>query len=245
MRYGIISDVHSNLVALKAVLGELEGRDIDKFVCPGDTVGYGPRPNECVRLVRELEPVSVVGNHDVAALDTAADEWFNAMARAAVVWTRQELSEGNSEYLRGLQPVAVFDDVTLVHGALAPDLWDYISSPWEAQPTFEAMKTQLCFVGHSHFAEWYELRPGAAVPLQVGATSGRTLTFTNGVRYIVNPGSVGQPRDGDPRAACAVYDTDQGTVEVLRVPYDIAECQRDMLEKGLPSPLAQRLGLGV
>lgn len=245
MRYGIVSDVHSNLVALRAVLGELEGQRIDRFVCPGDIVGYGPRPNECVELVRELEPVAVIGNHDVAALESGADEWFNAMARAAAVWTRQELTAANSEYLRSLQPVEVFDEVTLVHGALAPDLWDYISSPWEAQPTFEAMKTQLCFIGHSHYAEWYELSPGAAVPMQVSATSGRTLRLSDGVRYIVNAGSVGQPRDGDPRAAVAVCDSGQGTIEVLRVPYDVRECQKDMLGKGLPAPLAQRLTLGV
>lgn len=245
MRYGIISDVHSNLVALRAVLAELRGRSLDKFVCPGDIVGYGPRPNECVELVRELEPVAVIGNHDVAAIESGTEDWFNAVARAAAIWTRQELSAANREYLRSLQPVLIFDEVTMVHGALAPDLWDYISSPWEARPTFEAMKTQLCFIGHSHYAEWYELGPGAVVPMQVGATSGHQLQFAEGVRYIVNAGSVGQPRDGDPRAACAVYDTDEGTIEVFRVPYDIAECQEDMLAKGLPVPLAQRLALGV
>ncbi len=244
MRYGIISDIHSNLEALEVVLEELKQRGAEQYICPGDIVGYGPRPNECCERVRSLEPVAVLGNHDMAAIETGTEDWFNAVARTAAIWTRQALTEENAAYLRGLPAVSIPDDLTVVHGALAPDLWDYICSPWDAVPTIEAMRTPVCLVGHTHYAEWYERMADAPAPSQVTATDGRTLSLRDGACYVVNPGSVGQPRDGDSRASCALYDDEARTIEIIRKPYNVAGCQEDMLAKGLPAPLAYRLAVG-
>ncbi|MFQ5810960.1 MAG: metallophosphoesterase family protein, partial [Armatimonadota bacterium] len=241
---GIISDIHSNLLALEAVLAALREREVDAHLCLGDIVGYGPNPNECCELVRELDGPCILGNHDEAVLKPGTEDWFNAYAAAAVLWTRAVLTEENADLLRSLEEQQVIGDLTMVHGALE-DPWGYITEPYEATTTFELMRTPVCLVGHSHFAEWYELDPDNPRPRHVPATNGRTLTLAEDMRYIVNPGSVGQPRDRDSRASCALYDEDARTIEIIRTPYDIKACQQEMLEKGLPPALAYRLMFGV
>ena len=244
MKYGIISDIHSNLPALEVALGVLADRSVDAYICLGDLVGYGPHPNECCDRVRELEAICILGNHDEAVLKPGTEDWFNPYAAAAVLWTRAVLSTQNGDFLRSLAEQKVIRDITIVHGAL-DDPWGYITEPYEATTTFELMTTPVCLVGHSHFAEWYELDPEKPDPRHVPATDGRTLTLAEDLRYIVNPGSVGQPRDRDSRSSCAVYDRDARTIEIIRTPYDIKACQRDMLDYGLPPALAYRLTFGV
>ncbi len=244
MTYGIIADIHSNLQALEGVLSVLQRRGVEGYLCLGDVVGYGPRPNECCELVRELDAPGVLGNHDEAVLNPGTENWFNAYAAAAVLWTRALLTEENADFLRSLDEQKVIGDLTLVHGAL-DDPWGYITAPYEATTTFELMSTPVCLVGHSHYAEWYELNANSTRARHVTATGDRTLTLADGVRYIVNPGSVGQPRDRDSRASCAIYDEEARTIEIIRTPYNIKACQQDMLEKGLPPALAYRLMFGA
>jgi len=242
--YGIISDIHSNLPAFEVVLELLRDRKVDGYICLGDVVGYGPHPNECCELVRELDSACILGNHDEAVLKPGTEDWFNAYAAAAVLWTRAVLTDENADFLRSLDAQQVLGDLTLAHGAL-DDPWGYITEPYEATTTFELMSTPVCLVGHSHCAEWYELDPDNPEPQRVSAANGGTLTLADDMRYIVNPGSVGQPRDRDSRASCAIYDDDARTIEIIRSPYDIKACQREMLDKGLPPALAYRLMFGV
>jgi predicted phosphodiesterase len=244
VRYGILSDIHSNLFALEVVLKELRRHSPDAYLCVGDTVGYGSRPNECCALVRELAAQAVVGNHDVAAFRNGTENWFNAQARAAALWTRGELEPQHIEYLRGLPEGVRTEQFTMVHGSLH-DRWGYISSVWEAQETFALLESPVCLIGHTHYAEWYELAAGATLAVQHVATGGGICTTVPGTRYVVNPGSVGQPRDSDSRASCAIWDTEAGTIQIIRKPYNVAAAQQDMLEKGLPPPLAKRLEYGV
>ncbi len=244
MIFGILSDIHSNLTALDAVLDKLRERNVGAYICLGDIVGYGPRPNQCCQRIRDLDATCIIGNHDEAVLKPGTEDWFNAYAAAAVLWTRAVLSEENTEFLRGLPEKQVIGEFTICHGSLE-DPWGYITEAYEAASTFELMTTPVCFIGHSHCAEYYELDPDNPRPRRVQVTDAHTLTMAEGMQYIINPGSVGQPRDRNPRASCAAYDTEAGTVEIIRASYDIKLCQEEMLDHGLPPALAYRLMVGV
>ncbi len=244
MRYGVISDIHSNLIALERVLEALARQAIDRYLCLGDVVGYGARPNECCELLRSLDAVSVVGNHDLAACVPGGERWFTPVARICILWTRQVLTPANSEYLVSLPATTEVDGAHLCHASLAdPDA--YVSSPPETLPSFAMMEHQTCLFGHTHYAEWFERIADAGMPHQNTVPGGGTVVLKPGHTYMINPGSVGQPRDQNSQASFAVLDTDAGTVAIERIGYDIHATQQQIIEAGLPTTMAQRLLTGI
>jgi predicted phosphodiesterase len=252
MRYLIISDIHSNLAAFEAVLAD--AGSFDKVWCLGDVVGYGPDPNECVERLRDLPHVCVVGNHDWAALGKMDTEDFNPEAKRACLWTREQLSASNLEYLEALPKILVEEDFTLVHGSPRHPIWEYILNPSIAKANFECFDTRFCLVGHTHVPiiyRSYAFGHNSENPNQVGdaliPSSGAQLVLGED-RLIINPGSVGQPRDGDPRASYAILESDPKrsdlTLEYRRIPYPIETTQAKMVEKDLPVRLIMRLSYG-
>ncbi len=243
MVYGLVSDIHGNLEALTAVLAEMEG--ISQFLCLGDIVGYGADPGECVDRVRELPGlVCVAGNHDLAAIEEYDQiSRFNPFARDAIEWTRNQLSAGQRSYLASLQRREQVEEALLVHGSL-PDEMAYITAPHEARQCFEAMPGDLTFVGHTHVTEYYRVRDTTSVPEQVSLRSGGRVALESGLRCIVNPGAVGQPRDGNAAASFGIWDSTEATVEVRRVGYDVERAQEKMQRVHLPEHLIVRLAEG-
>jgi len=248
MRTLILSDIHSNLTALEAVLEQAAGK-YDRVICLGDIVGYGPDPNEVIQRVRGLNPVATVrGNHDKACCGITNAEDFNAVARAAASWTRQQLTPENLAYLRQLDvgPAPV-DDFQIVHGSIR-DEDEYVFTPREAGENLELAKVGLTFCGHTHFQGGFARREGGRLEvLRVRMEPGvawAALELNPASRYLINPGSIGQPRDGDPRAGFGFYESEKRTVEYWRVPYDIAATQQRMRAAQLPEPLIHRLSHG-
>jgi len=221
VRYGIIADIHGNLEALLAVLSRLEGK-AEKLVCLGDIIGYGPDPNECCEILRKLGIPSVAGNHEKATTGELPLTWFNPNAAAAIRWTQKVILPENLEYIKGLPLTLDFPEFEIVHGSLVNPAEEYLTSMAEAIPTFNLMQKPLLFVGHTH----------------------RPLRLKYDKKEIINPGSVGQPRDGDPWAAYFVYDTEKKEGELFRVNYDIEAVQNKMKAAGLPQFLIERLALG-
>lgn len=246
MRYLILSDIHANLTALDTVLSVAKGR-WQKAVCLGDLVGYGPDPNEVIDRVRALPAVTIRGNHDkaIAGIDDA-DE-FNPIARNAVLWTRAQLRPENREYLENLPmgPLTV-DGFSIVHGAVH-DEDEYVLSPSLALDGLRDAPTPVTFFGHTHLQGGFSLRGEEVTLLHFRPSGGNefsTLAVEQGTTYLLNPGSIGQPRDGDPRAGFAIADIDKGTVEFWRIPYDIEDVQSRMRRAELPEPLILRLSFG-
>jgi diadenosine tetraphosphatase ApaH/serine/threonine PP2A family protein phosphatase len=243
VRIAIVSDIHANLPAFEALLAHAGGADrIDALWCLGDTVGYGPHPNECVTLLRTFDGRAVAGNHDLAACGKMGTEEFNEAAAQAAHWTARELSDASRAFLEELPLVATEDEATLVHGSLRWPEWEYLLSSEQAQAQFELQRTPVSLVGHSHIPFTCAEQPGSP-PRLVHARDGDRIELGEG-RWIVNPGGAGQPRDGDPRASYALYDSDERTVTHARVEYDIAATQRAMEEAGLPRWLIERLSEG-
>jgi|YNPNPStandDraft_1061719.scaffolds.fasta_scaffold45762_2 predicted phosphodiesterase len=241
MKYGILSDIHGNLEAMEAVLEALG--EVDSYLCLGDVVGYGANPNECCARIREIAAVTILGNHDEVALGRMDLAWFNSFARLAAEWTISQLTPETRDFLERLEPTAQVGDLTLAHGSL-DDPWAYITHPLEARDSFERLKTPVGFFGHTHLAEYYwQRQPHGRVWLKELVHGGR-VTLDPRCRYLINPGSVGQPRDGNWYASAALYDSTTQQVEVLRVPYDLATAQAKMQAAGLPSFLWQRLAEG-
>jgi len=247
MRIAIVSDVHANLAALEAVLRHAEAAGpIGGLWCLGDTVGYGPQPSECVARLREAAAVAVAGNHDRAATGQMGVEEFNADAATAALWTRDHLGEDDAAYLDALpevtRPSAEF---TLVHGTLRWPLWEYLYSYEAAQAHLERQETPFSLVGHTHVpmlvAEGAEYEHGCEMNY---LEDGQSVPLPDDRKIVLNPGGVGQPRDGDPRAAYALYDTEARTVTVHRVEYDIRATQALMEAAGLPRRLIDRLAVG-
>jgi predicted phosphodiesterase len=246
MRFLVISDVHANLTALKTSLAACEGR-WDKAVCLGDLVGYGPDPNEVIDRVRDLRGPVIRGNHDKAAWEDSGIEDFNPVARAAMDWTRSQLRPENLRYLQNLPsgPLEA-DGITLVHGALH-DEDEYVFSPVQALSSLLSAPGTITFFGHTHFQGGFSYRDERIDLIQVRPRAGESfapLRIEPGTRYLLNPGSIGQPRDGDPRAGFAIADIAHGVVEFWRVPYDIQSVQDRMMRAGSPEPLVSRLALG-
>ncbi|MDD5436990.1 MAG: metallophosphoesterase family protein, partial [Candidatus Omnitrophica bacterium] len=221
---------------------ESAGRErLNGYLCIGDIVGYGANPKECVDTIKKLKPGTLVaGNHDWGVLGLLDLDYFNKEARDAIVWTSGVLGKPETDYLKSLELIRSRDNIVLVHGSLdEPEEFHYIFEAEDADKTFRLSRMALCFVGHSHV-------PG--IFCHDGKTSGKvegtTVRIESGKKYIVNVGSVGQPRDCDARASYAIYDEDAGTVEIKRVSYDIAEAQRKILKAGLPAWLASRLAEG-
>lgn len=242
MRYAILGDIHANLAAFEAVLRDVDIRGgFEKIWCLGDVVGYGPDPHESIELLRQHEHVCVAGNHDWAAIGKMDTSDFNPVAAQACHWTSLQLTKEDINYLQNLHLSFCQDDFTLVHGSPREPIWEYLLSIEAAEVNFAHFETAFCLVGHSHVPLIFEYIDHATI--YRGFPDGANLTLGKN-RLIINPGGVGQPRDGDPRASYAVYDDEAGTVHHYRVEYDIAATQRKMEEQGLPSPLILRLSQG-
>lgn len=245
MRALVLSDLHANLEALRAVLADARPRGWDQVWVLGDLVGYGADPEAVVAEVRSLRPsVTVRGNHDKAACGITPPAGFNLAARAAVEWTGRALSPDSHSYLRSLPagPAVAAPGVWVAHGA-PQDEDEYLLEEAAAEAGFETGDFSLCFIGHSHIAGVYSLRSGRLERQLPPPPDG--LRLWPGERHLFNPGSVGQPRDRDPRAAYAVLDTGSGRVEHYRVAYDIEAAARKILAAGLPAALARRLKTGT
>lgn len=240
MRLLIISDIHANLAAFEAVLEHAEG-EWDQIWCLGDVIGYGPEPNECLALLREHDHVTLTGNHDWAVLDKLDINSFNHEARTAIHWTRERITEETRAYLAERPPMLVKEPFTLAHASPRQPVWEYIMDQGTALVNFDYFDTRYCLVGHTHspviFEELDAMRANVHLPIY-----GQAMPL-NG-RLIINPGSVGQPRDSDPRAAYALLDTEEMTWEQRRVNYPIHLTQEKMREEGLPYRLIARLEYG-
>jgi len=241
MRRLILSDIHANLVALEAVLKAAAGQ-WEEVWCLGDLVGYGPRPNECVVLVREQKHFSLSGNHDWAVLGKLDSSEFNYEAQTAVSWTRNTLTEDTRAYLETLPAMAVVDSFTLAHGSPRHPVWEYVMEYETAAENFAYFETQVCLLGHTHMPMFVMEQAGGDL-FGLEPEPGKVVSLGQ-ERCMINPGSVGQPRDNDPRAAYAILDTTARTWEFMRVDYDIAETQRQIRQEGLPDALASRLSRG-
>jgi diadenosine tetraphosphatase ApaH/serine/threonine PP2A family protein phosphatase len=240
VRYAILSDIHGNLEALRAVLADAQER-ADGVLCLGDTVGYGADPLACVEVIAERAAAVVGGNHEHAVAGLIDLAWFNRYARAAAEWTRERLDDDHRAYLGGLPLTAEVGDATLVHASPRhPEEWEYLVTAEDGFHAFGAFATRYCFVGHSHVPGVWSLGSSGPhhdpTPVEVTAVPGR--------RYLVNVGSVGQPRDRDARAAYAVWDADAGRLTIRRVPYDVAAARGKIVAAGLPRFLADRLATG-
>lgn len=244
MRVLIVSDIHANLTALEAVLEDAAG-SYDAVWCLGDTVGYGPWPDECIARVRDLGAITVIGNHDWAALGEMDVEDFNPEARKAVTWTVAHLSQEARSWLRGLpsQPLVV-EGYTLTHGSPRDPIWEYVLYPAVAWANFEHFTTPYCLVGHTHVPSLHLLGKGEQKSVMAAPKYGMVMALSSSARGILNPGSVGQPRDNDRRAAYALLDTEKNTWEPRRVEYSIEQTQRRMRQAGLPDRLINRLAYG-
>lgn len=243
MRVLIISDIHANLVALEAVFADAVGR-YDAAWCLGDLVGYGPNPNECVALVRSLPSlVCLVGNHDKAVLGEIDINVFNGDARAAIAWTQSVSTPDTLAYLRDLPEQVLQEDYTLVHGSPRQPVWEYILDRFIAMENFPLFSTPFCLVGHTHMPVIYK-QLGLNGDVGDEAPNYSAPRPLRGSRLIINPGSVGQPRDNNPDAAYALLNTETDTWEYRRVPYDLFATQSRMRAARLPERLAARLGYG-
>jgi predicted phosphodiesterase len=242
MRVAIVSDIHGNLHALESVLADVDREDPDEIWCLGDVVGYGPRPNECCDLVRERASIALCGNHDLAVIGALDVAEFSGDAAAAARWTDGVLGEGQRAWLSSLQPFLRRDDAELYHASPRDPVWEYVLSEHVALLSLLATAAPIVLVGHSHVP--------LALSLDGDEVSGglapeRTEVARDGKRWLLNPGSVGQPRDGDARAAWLLIDLDEGRGTFRRVPYPIAETQAEIRGEGLPESLAARLDHGI
>ena len=240
MRIAVLSDIHSNLPALEAVLAAIG--DVDAWWHLGDVVGYGPHPDEVVARLRDLGAVGVRGNHDVAALGGPEVEWFNPDARRAIEWTERRMAPETREWLASLPERHETDEVTLVHGSPRDPIWEYVTTNPIARANLAAFSTPYLLHGHTHIPIAWRDDDGHLVAL--GPSDGSELPL-DGRRLLLNPGSVGQPRDGDPRAGALVLDMEERRVTWHRVPYPITAVQADMRAARLPARLAERLSHGL
>jgi diadenosine tetraphosphatase ApaH/serine/threonine PP2A family protein phosphatase len=239
VRYGIIADIHSNLEALDAVLSAMKERGVEAYLSVGDIVGYGADPAPCIDRIRALGTTVVAGNHDWAAAGRLSLDYFNDYAREAIYRTQEMLGADHLKYLADLPPTAQVGDVTLVHGTLCdPVSFDYLLTAYDAHLCFQAQESRLCLVGHSHVPMAFVLEG------TVNYCFDNTVKLTAAEKAIVNPGSVGQPRDENWQAAFAIYDTASSTVTLERVEYDIETATSKIIRAGLPEILAERLWLG-
>jgi diadenosine tetraphosphatase ApaH/serine/threonine PP2A family protein phosphatase len=238
----ILSDIHANLVALEAVLAE--AGEVDEIWNLGDTVGYGPRPGECLdRMVALGAHPMLAGNHDLASTGDLDDRDFNAVARTAARWTGNQLRPDQKTLLRSLPGRTETNSFTLAHGSPRDPVWEYLTDQYAAAANFGCFTTKVCFVGHSHLPLVFRLNPKSSVAEVEGLADQQTVKLDED-RLIINPGSVGQPRDLDPRAAYGLIDTEQQIFTGKRVEYDIEETQRQMAEAHLPDLLIHRLSIG-
>lgn len=246
MRIAVIADIHSNLTALEAVLADFKG--VDEVWCLGDVVGYGPWPNECVEVVRSRAAVCVAGNHDWAALGKISTADFNPEAATAAQWTARQLTPASRAYLESLPLRAEKDDFTVVHGSPRDPIWEYVLYASTAEISTHYFRTPFCLVGHSHIPViFFCSQQGISVACHSVEPGPHDVIKLGEERAIINPGSVGQPRDGVPDARYITIDIEPGGTQITyhRAPYDIALTQRKMQEAGLPRRLWMRLSYGL
>ncbi|QDU70113.1 metallophosphoesterase family protein [Engelhardtia mirabilis] len=244
MKYGVLGDVHSNLSALEEALAEMDRRGVDVVVSVGDVVGYGAAPSETIQLLRDRNVWVVKGNHDAACVGDEDDRYFNRYAREAVRWTRSTLGGDELDWLRALPMTLELEHCHVAHGTLdSPEAYEYTLGVQNARPSIDHMSKQVCFVGHSHIPVTI-LLPSES-PTRVALAPDPFLDLTEAHRAIVNVGSVGQPRDEDPRLAMGIYDVDAATIEIVRREYDIEREAARIRAAGLPNVLADRLWLGL
>jgi predicted phosphodiesterase len=240
MRVLVISDIHSNLTALEAVLADAP--EHQAVWCLGDLVGYGPDPNECVSRIRALTNLTcLVGNHDQAVVGWIRLSRFNREAGEAIEWTRRTLKEENVKFLKSLPSQSSEGDFALAHASPREPIWEYVMTPQGALANFDAFDTDYCLIGHSHMALIFQMLEDSSQAVQISPPDGPLDLVP---RMILNPGSVGQPRDMDSRAAYSLLDTEALTWEPRRVAYDIVQVQSRIREAGLPERQAQRLEIG-
>lgn len=241
MKYAILSDIHGNLEAFQSVLNEIEKESPDKIFFLGDIVGYGANPNQSIELLKTITDMVVVGNHDHAAVGLTDISYFNIYAKEAILWTQTHLTSDNVEYLKGLPFSRKIEDITLFHSSpKEPEKWYYIFGIDNIEDNFNYFDTRICLIGHTH------------VPLiiiedkkkELFVSIENPIKIKNNLRYMINIGSVGQPRDGDNRSAYAIYDTEKNLFQIHRVFYDIHKAQAKIISEGIPEYLAYRLAYG-
>ncbi len=241
MRYGIFSDIHSNLEALDAVSEAYRKEEIDKYLCVGDVVGYAANPKECIEKIRTLAMITVAGNHDWASANLFSTDYFNPLAKEAISWTQRNLDEQDIYFLEHLTLIYKNEDLTMVHGTLdGPGDFNYMNDGYIASKTFELLETDICFVGHTHV-------PGVFIKSKnshIEYREGSNIDIKEDSKYIINVGSVGQPRDGNPEATYCIYDTDKKNVQIKRISYDIQAARKKIIAGGLPGFLGDRLLIG-
>jgi predicted phosphodiesterase len=239
MRYAVIADIHANLEAFEVVLADARDQKVTHYCCVGDVVGYNANPKECLDIVRKMGMPCVKGNHDEYCSSEDELEGFNPHAAEAVNWTRKQLTAEDRQWLRELKYIRLVASFSMVHATLdGPQRWGYVFDKLAAAASFTYQNTSVCFFGHTHV-------PVAFVRDSVvrGGTYSKFKTEP-GRKYFVNVGSVGQPRDNNPKAAYVVYDLNEGSIEIRRLDYDIPKAQKKILEAGLPPRLAERLAYG-
>lgn len=239
MRVAVITDIHSNLPALEAILAAIDERGADEVWCLGDVVGYGADPDDCARLVKERCQICLVGNHDLAVLGELDISSFSSAAADAVRWTRENAAAETLDLLRGLRPDGLREGFGLFHASPRDPVWEYVLSTDQADDCMDVQPEPVCLIGHSHVALYF-LRAERGSARGAQAPLGSLLDLSQGT-WLLNPGSVGQPRDGDPRAAWLELDTTDRTARYHRVDYEIDRAAGAILEAGLPKHLAQRL----
>ena len=245
MRAAVLSDIHSNRHALEAVLQAVDTHGVDEIWCLGDMVGYGAEPDACTALVRERCGICLVGNHDLALLGALDISTFSEAAAAAVEWTRENVKQETLDFLGSLEPAGSREGVGLFHASPRDPVWEYVLSVDQAEEGLDAQEERVGLIGHSHIALFFVRAVGARRGYAQGAqaSDGAEVEVDEG-SWLLNPGSVGQPRDGDPRAAWLELDTEAWTANYHRVPYDIEGAASAILAAGLPSLLAERLEVG-
>jgi putative phosphoesterase len=232
-RFAIISDIHGNLEALTRAFEVIDEERVDDIVCLGDTVGYGANPVECLRLVRSRCSIILLGNHDAASIDLAVANQFTLNAQLSAIWTFGALDEESKTFLRSLKPTQPLGEVLLSHGSpYEPDEWHYVISEFDMREAFHAFTERICFVGHSH------------IPIIFSEQGERGAIARQG-RFIVNVGSIGQPRDGNPNLSFGIFDREQWGYRNLRVEYDLKTAAKKIRDAGLPRALADRLTVGI
>ena len=241
MKSAFVADVHGNLEAFRAVCSSICQEHVDIVVFLGDIVGYGANPNECIEELQQLTGHAVLGNHDNVAVGRQSPDGFNPIARAALEWTSSQLTKENKNFLRTLPLELEFSDMLAVHASpFIPDSWRYVVNVFDAEDAFAAFQRQVCFFGHSH-------KPGIFIELadtSVVSSASSQVALQPQCRYLINCGSVGQPRDGDPRACYGIFDSAAGMYRLERVAYDFLPTQKKILQAGLPPFLAERIAAG-
>jgi len=245
VRIAIISDIHGNLEALSSVIFDTRSRNVDKIVCLGDIVGYGANPNECVEMIKTECDFCLIGNHEAAVFDDSISREFNDFAQYAINWTRENLTKKSAIYINSLSMSQIFDNFTAVHSTpYEPHLWYYISSVEDAIFNFNFFRTKFCLIGHTHVPGTIVLEENGNISVLQPKTFNYGADFPESAKFIINVGSVGQPRDRNPKACYVIIDTDEKELSFLRVSYDVAQYQKKMRNAGMPEFLIMRVAEG-